>query len=165
MVLRRIEYTVDYAGLTTDEAVAIEDRISEAVAEILLNGCPSDHAEPHDSCPGFGWVGTSTPVCEHCGRDIKCFETHVPNGDYGCLRMFHVHPSDRCEGQHCVIHHPSDHHMREWPLNWRDDRKLMERICPHGVGHPDPDDINIDHIHGCDGCCRSGITDSQGGES
>jgi hypothetical protein len=38
----------------------------------------------------------------------------------------------------------------------------MERICPHGVGHPDPDDaayhIRIGQgyktIHGCDGCCR-----------
>lgn len=29
----------------------------------------------------------------------------------------------------------------------------MERICPHGVGHPDPDDTNPDTVHGCDGCC------------
>ena len=51
--------------------------------------------------------------------------------------------------------------MRAWPLNWRDDTGVMERICPHGVGHPDPDDaahnIRIGHayktIHGCDGCC------------
>ena len=65
-----------------------------------------------------------------------------------------VHPAERCEGQPCVIHHPSDHHMRDWPLNWRQDRGLMERICPHGVGHPDPDDVNPDTVHGCDGCCR-----------
>lgn len=44
----------------------------------------------------------------------------------------------------------------------------MERICPHGIGHPDPDDIafkrnrprfgedmaKADSIHGCDGCCQ-----------
>lgn len=30
--------------------------------------------------------------------------------------------------------------MREWPMNWRSDRGIMERICPHGVGHIDPDD-------------------------
>lgn len=41
-----------------------------------------------------------------------------------------------------------------WPQHWRGDRHLMERICPHGVGHPDPDDINPDGVHGCDGCCR-----------
>jgi hypothetical protein len=55
--------------------------------------------------------------------------------------------------------------MREWQRLWRYDRGLMERICPHGVGHPDPD--HLDHVrrlrgdkaavtesvHGCDGCC------------
>jgi hypothetical protein len=30
---------------------------------------------------------------------------------------------------------------------------MMERTCRHGVGHPDPDDLNPDTIHGCDGCC------------
>ena len=34
----------------------------------------------------------------------------------------------------------------------------MERICDHGIGHPDPDEFRIrngedDGIHGCDGCC------------
>lgn len=55
--------------------------------------------------------------------------------------------------------------MVDWPQHWRADRLLMERICKHGVGHPDPDDIaykRIQHgdsvaesesIHGCDGCC------------
>jgi len=52
--------------------------------------------------------------------------------------------------------------MKTWPQNWRDDKGVMERICPHGVGHPDPDDvvylIKIGReyltVHGCDGCCR-----------
>lgn len=43
--------------------------------------------------------------------------------------------------------------MRGWATNWRDDRKSMERICSHGVGHPDPDCLNLDRMHGCDGCC------------
>ena len=39
---------------------------------------------------------------------------------------------------------------------------IMERLCEHGIGHPDPDDAswrkdntpnNADTIHGCDGCC------------
>lgn len=59
----------------------------------------------------------------------------------------------------CAIHSPSEHHMRTWPLHWRADRGIMERVCSHGIGHPDPDDIKIrmrngDGIHGCDGCCR-----------
>lgn len=76
-----------------------------------------------------------------------------------------VHDREDCSGA-CSIHSPSDHHMADWPLHWRDDRKLMERICPHGVGHPDPDHIaytkqlrgstaaSVEATHGCDGCCR-----------
>lgn len=66
-----------------------------------------------------------------------------------------VHSDKQCLGQHCCIHNPSDHHMREWEQNWRPDRQMMERICKHGVGHPDPDDICIDRSHACDGCCSA----------
>jgi hypothetical protein len=34
----------------------------------------------------------------------------------------------------------------------------MERICEHGIGHPDPDQIMRDEagwVHGCDGCCSN----------
>ena len=38
----------------------------------------------------------------------------------------------------------------------------MERVCKHGVGHPDPDDAAYNdrtgngflNVHGCDGCCQ-----------
>jgi len=52
--------------------------------------------------------------------------------------------------------------MREWKMNFRFDKGVMERICPeHGVGHPDPDDAAYwiregkpeMTIHGCCGCC------------
>lgn len=65
-----------------------------------------------------------------------------------------VHDEALCEGQGCCIHRPSDHHMVDWPKLWRADRHMMERTCPHGVGHPDPDDRNPDTNHGCDGCCH-----------
>lgn len=75
-----------------------------------------------------------------------------------------VHNKEDCKGEYCCIHNPSDHHMKDWPLHWRDDRGLMERICPCGIGHPDPDDlafkkrmgvnIKIESIHGCCGCCQ-----------
>ena len=60
----------------------------------------------------------------------------------------------------CPIHAPSDHHMRAFRQVFRFDRNLMERICPHGIGHPDPDDINVrmghnSGVHGCDGCCAA----------
>lgn len=75
-----------------------------------------------------------------------------------------VHDPDLCAGQTCCIHNPSDHPMRAFPQLWRGDRQLMERVCPHGVGHPDPDDLDYkrrlrgeayaryEGIHGCDGC-------------
>lgn len=64
-----------------------------------------------------------------------------------------VHPNANCMGEPCTIHERSDHHMRSWPQNWRDDAGKMERVCEHGIGHPDPDEINPDKVHGCDGCC------------
>jgi hypothetical protein len=68
-----------------------------------------------------------------------------------------VHSKDDC-ALPCPIHGSSNHHMKDWPTHWRQDRGIMERICPHGVGHPDPDDRRIrtgkdTGAHGCDGCC------------
>jgi len=78
-------------------------------------------------------------------------------------RILEVHPPAKCAGNACCIHRPSDHPLRTAPLNWRDERQIMERICPHGIGHPDPDDLTFRlargtlfgaGVHGCDGCCR-----------
>lgn len=89
----------------------------------------------------------------------------------------HVHRAERCSADPnpCVLHSPSDHHMRDWGMVLRLDREgLVERTCPHGVGHPDPDslawlmggyrsvykdcdpseDFSWVGTHGCDGCCR-----------
>lgn len=72
-----------------------------------------------------------------------------------------VHPREACIGRHCVLHNPSDHHMRSWPIQMRG-TGLMERFCEHGIGHPDPDsvayfteELGLDGfgVHGCDGCC------------
>lgn len=79
-----------------------------------------------------------------------------------------VHPVAECASQACCLHRPSDHKMRDWPLHWRNDISLMERLCPHGIGHPDPDDLAYRElirpgssqgrgIHGCDGCCREAV--------
>jgi hypothetical protein len=80
----------------------------------------------------------------------------------GTGQKIKVHDKDKCKGEFCCIHNPSDHIMKDWPTHWRDDRFLMERICECGIGHPDPDDLafkkrngypDSDGIHGCDGCC------------
>jgi hypothetical protein len=75
--------------------------------------------------------------------------------------VMQVHPAIICSGA-CVIHRASEHHMRDWFLHWRGDRGIFERICPHGIGHPDPDQFEFwatqdeqwQAVHGCDGCCR-----------
>ena len=84
------------------------------------------------------------------------------------------HAKEQCEGEFCCFHNPSNHHMVDWPMVMRLDKYgMMERVCEHGVGHPDPDSlawverskkriakmlattpnqINAS-MHGCDGCC------------
>jgi hypothetical protein len=77
------------------------------------------------------------------------------------IELHNVHPGELCAGRPCPIHGPTDHHMRDWPLLWRDDRGIFERICEHGVGHPDPDQLDYwretgqgwQASHGCDRCC------------
>lgn len=93
-----------------------------------------------------------------------------PNGRFrtGCgEELVWTHDGIACADDHgCVIHKPSNHSMRDFPTHWRGDRYMMERICPHGVGHPDPDHIaaviklrGLDYgmaeaVHGCDSCCK-----------
>jgi len=66
--------------------------------------------------------------------------------------------------QPCIIHNRNPvarENVEGWPYLWRLDRGFFERICPHGIGHPDPDYVAYlaatkhdgDTVHGCDGCC------------
>jgi hypothetical protein len=69
-----------------------------------------------------------------------------------------AHNAGDCMGDVCSLHKRSDHLMRGFEQSWRSDRGIMERICIHGVGHPDPDDYKCmndeyERVHGCDGCC------------
>ena len=71
-----------------------------------------------------------------------------------------AHPADKCRGEHCTLHNRSNHSMRSFPQHWRSDRGIMERICPHSIGHPDPnspwDKDSAEWSHGCCGCCMPG---------
>ena len=81
--------------------------------------------------------------------------------------VMRTHPQSRCKGDICSVHNPSDHPLRDAPRYWRADRGLMERLCEHEVGHPDPDDIaftrrtygdtaaDVRATHTCcpEGCC------------
>lgn len=84
----------------------------------------------------------------------------------GTGQVLVVHRETAACKEGCVVHHPSDHTLSWARTNWRDDTGIMERVCPHGIGHPDPDSLahvkrsrgkkeaETSSIHGCDGCCR-----------
>lgn len=76
--------------------------------------------------------------------------------------LVHVHPASNCMDRGCAIHdHPSTHPLMDAPMNWREDRGILERLCMHGVSHPDRDSAlylesigkSEENVHGCDGCC------------
>lgn len=86
----------------------------------------------------------------------------------GDATLGNIHTADKCVGRTCIIHSPTQHHMRGWLLHWRDDRGIFERLCPHGIGHPDPDQEpyweetgqQYQSIHGCDRCCATPPSDN-----
>lgn len=84
-------------------------------------------------------------------------------------KLWRVHLKQDCMHRICDIHNPPQGLPEsDWPTHWRADRGLMERICPHGVGHPTKAHMEFlkemdavrgttnakwEGIHGCDGCC------------
>lgn len=146
-----------------------------AIVEGELNALPISEGEttppPHPEAEGGsldGWYSPDDMDAEAREKittvlkpppDGKLLET--PRGEPAYITgvgqiLGRIHASDDCVGSSCVIHNPSDHSMRNFPTLWRDDRSIMERLCPHGVGHPDPDQPldEAGFVHGCDGCCR-----------
>lgn len=73
--------------------------------------------------------------------------------EHSDIVLVNTHDPIICEGGPCTIHNRSNHVMREFRQHWRQDAGFMERICSHGIGHPDPDELDPSRAHGCDGCC------------
>lgn len=69
-----------------------------------------------------------------------------------------------CHVDGCAIHNPSYHPLSGAKQIIRTDKyMLVEDICKHGVGHPNPDSASFLSkklggtsiwVHGCDGCCK-----------
>lgn len=76
----------------------------------------------------------------------------------GTGQKLRVHARENCvlppERPYCVIHAPQPGPWELWPTHWRSEWKFMERICPHGVGHPvvEGNDRERSVAHGCCGC-------------
>jgi hypothetical protein len=89
----------------------------------------------------------STLHQEEKSREEAEEEERMTEGDWDIIGTHSqgpvkTHGPDRCAGTHCVIHNPSGHHMKDWPLSFRMDLgALAFRECPCGMLHPDPDSI------------------------
>lgn len=108
------------------------------------------------------WGCQSVPTCRNGTCDTDLADAAPPLDTVTLVggRTLRVHPPEKCVGEPCCVHSPTNHHMVTWEQLYRGDRGFMERICPHGIGHPDPDDLRVRTepeaygVHGCDGCCR-----------
>jgi hypothetical protein len=58
-----------------------------------------------------------------------------------------VHGREVCRGPQCCIHNPSIHPMRTWRQFYNHSTLIMERVCPHGFVHVDPDDPKAGQYH------------------
>ena len=88
----------------------------------------------------------------------------TPNG--ADWKYTNLHPATlKCLSDGCMIHNPDESwvgNREDWPYFPRVDGR-MERLCPHGVGHADPNAVKFlvsrgwtelaAATHGCDGCC------------
>lgn len=57
----------------------------------------------------------------------------------------------------CTLHNRSNHYMRKFPQVWNPNNGIIERVCEHGIGHPDPDELPGAEIHFCDACCVEAV--------
>jgi hypothetical protein len=183
--IERVVVPVEQLAIEYEKIAAAENPLPATVTS--TSTCPGpDHYGDHSGVGGCGGFGDECCAQEGLGHPVLAEAQRenftLPDSPtaraaflegirlaYGFVTdagqvLTHVHAPGDCEGRGCCIHHPSDHHMKGWPTNWRSGGMFdikpahMERICPHGIGHPDPDDLaylGADAIgtHGCDGCC------------
>jgi hypothetical protein len=87
-------------------------------------------------------------------------------------KLTNVHDEADCFLPNCCIHNPSEHPLRDAPMDWWPQFRHMVRVCEHGYRHPDPDDLKFKLAHWdfvtveaissvhlmaehCDGCCQA----------
>jgi hypothetical protein len=110
---------------------------------------------------------SSTPGVAHRPAIVPTPAAAGLAGGAGTMSLATPHDPTLCAGQGCSRHHPSNHHMRTWPKVWRAFYGYSDRMCSHGVGHPDPDDVvhlqalgEVRTEHACDGCCIAPLSAS-----
>jgi hypothetical protein len=76
------------------------------------------------------------------------------------------HDESQCEAVTCPMHKRTDHHMRGFKQFFLHGWDIVVRVCPHGVKHPDPDDMyamssEYAENHNCDACCIRFATEEE----
>lgn len=112
-------------------------------------------------------LGVTDPYDRQMMRNIIAAEASVPVSTYigGGGR---THTKEQCKASRkagapkgCVLHRPTIHKLTGARQVLRAST-LIEDICSHGVGHPNPDSAAYLNwrdkstswdVHGCDGCC------------
>jgi hypothetical protein len=150
--LRESEHVLRVAADTVARAIAELTAVDEGRVISIAAALHAEFDVPDDTLYDY------LDIADHSGTAVG-----VQQG----TRVLRTHGAEYCSGEFCCIHKPSDHALHAAPMNWRSDNGLMERICEHGVGHPDPDDLTHKlltlgaegfaageyDVHGCDGCC------------
>ena len=122
-----------------------------------------DDAHYEDRAPGAMLVDGHLDIGDGQG-DVTVAQVAEPTFGFQVgAHPVNIHGPDRCAGTFCPFHNPSDHTLKNAPINIRMDKMaLVERMCEHGIGHDDPDSVAYLEskgfsgygVHGCDGCCR-----------
>ena len=86
---------------------------------------------------------------------------YLPNGQL----LINVHGEVDCVERGCSIHHPSNHHMKQFSQVYNHSDGWMMRVCDHGITASGPlmtrsyhqDILKDAHTldHACDGCCHA----------
>lgn len=163
--VERLETDLGNCRVTYDEAVR---QLSERTSEV--QACRRERDELRDRVDALIDVNhtwkRSLQVAERAVAELEKERAQLKRAlvpglepvklENSEVSLYSTHPADKCAGEYCTIHNRSDHHMRAWPQHWRGDRGFMERTCPHGQGHPDPDEVSVAAwgAHACDGCCH-----------
>lgn len=82
-------------------------------------------------------------------------------------QLLNHHRADQCHSQWCALHNPKPGPWSAWPRWWVGALERLDRICPHGVGHPVVESADWLRAHGkahllvhdCDGCPCSDTID------
>lgn len=161
-------HLVEQARVWTDNTFSVVDTLLRHTAALARPDHPLHHLPGWDTVTLDRELDACQEANHHGGGTRFTTDTGVT--------LHNVHPEGICEGPFCVIHRPAPGPWNDWDTHWREDWKLMVRICPHDVQHVAIEErlrlpllamFDCKHGNDCDCACDQGrcetITDTEGG--